>query len=100
MKKYNKIVGTFKRTFKKLEDLNKACSDKSATLFSKIGVLESEGDMAQTTADKLKGIFGYTKDGPLYSLWLLTTRKDNRIHAGSIPVRGTKQKEDIFYVKD
>ena len=65
MKKYNKIVGTFKRTIKKLEDLNKASSEKSQQLYQKIGVLEnermeviSEGDMAQTTADKLKGIFG------------------------------------------
>ena len=65
MKKYNKIVGTFKRTIKKLEDLNKASSEKSQQLYQKIGVLEnermeviSEGDMAQVTADKLKGIFG------------------------------------------
>ena len=65
MKKYNKIVGTFKRTIKKLEDLNKVCGDKSQQLYQKIGALEnermetiSEGDMAQTTADKLKGIFG------------------------------------------
>ena len=65
MKKYNKIVGTFKRTIKKLEDLNKACAAKSATLFSKIGALEtermnviSEGDQASVTADKLKEIFG------------------------------------------
>ena len=65
MKKYNKIVGTFKRTIKKLEDLNKVSSEKSQQLYQKIGVLEnermeviSEGDMAQVTADKLKGIFG------------------------------------------
>ena len=65
MKKYNKIVGAFKKTIKKLEDLNKACFEKSARLGEKIGGLEnekmsviSEGDQAQITATKLKNIFG------------------------------------------
>ena len=65
MKKYNKIVGTFKATIAKLEKLNKDCFDQSQFLATRITGLEqqkrdaiSEGDMAQTTADKLKEIFG------------------------------------------
>jgi hypothetical protein len=64
-KKYNKIVGSFKKTIKKLEDLNKSCGEKSQSMYQKIASLETEranvineGDMAQTTADKLKQIFG------------------------------------------
>ena len=65
MKKYNKIVGTFKKTIAKLEKLNKECVVKDKELHTKIGVLEqerrmvvSEGDQASITADKLKAIFG------------------------------------------
>ena len=64
MKKYNKIVSTFTKTIKKLEDLSKGCVALDKTLDIKIRDLEyekrmviSEGDMASTTADKLKTLF-------------------------------------------
>ena len=64
MKKYDKIVSTFTKTIKKLEDLSKSCIAKDKEIDNKIGDLEyqkrmvvSEGDMASTTADKLKTLF-------------------------------------------
>lgn len=65
MKKYNKIVSAFTKTIKKLENLKTECVNNAASHYEKISNLEgermnmiSEGDQAQVTADKLKGIFG------------------------------------------
>ncbi len=64
MKKYNKIVSSFTKTIKKLEDLSKVCVEQSQQLTRKISVMEtkklnivSEGVQASVTADKLKNVF-------------------------------------------
>lgn len=64
MKKYNKIISTFTKTIKKLEELSKSCIAKDKELDNKISdlgyqkrMVVSEGNMASTTADKLKNLF-------------------------------------------
>ena len=64
MKRYNKIVGTFTKTIKKLEALQSACLNKVDVIVGKIGSLEAdkeaelqEGRMAKQVAAKLKEIF-------------------------------------------
>lgn len=64
MKKYNKIISTFTKTIKKLEALSKNCIAKDKELDNKISdlgyqkrMVVSEGNMASTTADKLKHLF-------------------------------------------